>query len=77
MTVDKDGRLYVATAAGIQMFDPTGRLGGTIEKPQPTKSCSNVCFGGPKYDYLYATCTDKVYRRKTKTAGAPYFLKAK
>lgn len=77
MTVDKDGRLYVTTAAGIQMFDPTGRLGGAIAKPQPGKPCSNVCFGGPNYEWLYATAGDKVYRRKTKTAGAPYFLKAK
>ena len=28
MTVDSIGRLYVATRAGLQMFDPTGRLGG-------------------------------------------------
>lgn len=77
MAVDKDGRLYVATAAGIQMFDPTGRLGGAIAKPQPFKSCSNIRFGGPKFEYLYATAADKVYRRKTKTSGPPYFAKAK
>ena len=41
------------------------------------KSVSNVCFGGEKFEHLYATCVDKVYRRKTRTAGAPYFLKAK
>lgn len=76
MTVDKDGRLYVATYAGIQMFDPTGRLGGSIAKPQE-KFLSNVTFGGPNFEFLYATCSDKIYRRKTKTAGAPYFLKAK
>lgn len=76
MTVDRDGRLYVATHAGLQMFDPTGRLGGTIAKPQE-KFLSNVVFGGPKFDTLYATCSDKVYRRKTKAQGAPYFLNAK
>lgn len=75
MTVDKDGHLYVATHLGIQMFDPTGRLGGTIAKPQ-NKFLANVVFGGPKFEYLYATCSDKVYRRRTKTAGAPYFLRA-
>jgi sugar lactone lactonase YvrE len=74
MTFDKAGRIYVATAAGLQMFDPTGRLGGVIAKPQP-KSLSNVVFGGPEFAYLYVTCTDKVYRRKTKSPGAPYFLK--
>jgi sugar lactone lactonase YvrE len=71
MTVDSAGRLYVATRAGLQMFDPTGRLGGTILKPQ-NKSLSNVVFGGPKLDTLYVTCTDKVYRRKTQATGVRY-----
>jgi len=71
MTVDDAGRLYVTTRAGIQMFDPTGRMGGVIEKPQ-NKSVSNVVFGGPKFDYMYVTCTDKVYRRKVKPTGTPY-----
>ena len=76
MTVDKAGRLYVATAAGLQMFDPTGRLGGVIAKPQE-KSLSNVVFGGRDFAFLYVTSTDKVYRRKTQSPGAPYFLHAK
>ena len=71
MTVDTAGRLYVATRAGIQMFDPTGRLGGTISKPQK-HFLSNVAFGGRKRDYLYATCSDKVYRRKTRSTGVVY-----
>jgi sugar lactone lactonase YvrE len=74
MTVDKAGRLYVATHAGVQMFDPTGRMGGVIAKPQ-NKFLSNIVFAGETFDVLYATCTDKVYRRKTKTIGAPFLLK--
>ena len=70
MTVDENGRLYVASFAGLQMFDPTGRLGGVIAKPQ-NKFLSNVVFAGPQFDTLYVTCTDKVYRRKTKVA-APF-----
>ena len=76
MTVDNKNRLYVATHVGIQMFDPTGRLGGTILKPQ-RRFLSNITFGGPGFGYLYATCTDKVYRRKVKPTGVPYFLRAK
>lgn len=76
MTVDRDGRLYLASSVGLQMFDPTGRISGVIAKPQDS-ALSNVVFGGPKFDTLYVTCADKVYRRKTKTAGAPYFLRAK
>ena len=74
MAVDDRGRLYVATYAGIQMFDPTGRMGGVILKPQ-NRFLSNVTFGGPKFDFLYVTCSDKVYRRKTKPTGTPYFLR--
>lgn len=71
MTVDRDGRLYVATAAGLQVFDPTGRPSGVILKPQE-KSLSNVAFGGPEFNVLYVTCQDKVYRRLTKVAGVPF-----
>ncbi|MBM83281.1 MAG: hypothetical protein CMJ78_22195 [Planctomycetaceae bacterium] len=75
MTIDNAGRLYVTTRAGLQMFDPTGRMGGVIAKPQPT-SLSNVCFGGPGLRYLYVTARDKVYRRYVKPTGVPYFLRA-
>lgn len=61
MTVDRFGRLYVSTAAGLQMFDPTGRMGGVILKPQD-KPLANVTFGGAHRDFLYVTCSDKVYR---------------
>ena len=71
MTVDQAGRVYVATRAGVQMFDPTGRISGVILKPQPG-SLSNVVFGGPNLDWLYATCGDKVFRRPTKTKGIRY-----
>jgi sugar lactone lactonase YvrE len=76
LTFDAAGRIYVATRAGIQMFDPTGRLGGVIAKPHE-KGVSNVVFGGPDFSWLYVTATDKVFRRKTKSPGAPYFLRAK
>jgi gluconolactonase len=74
MTVDNRGRLYVASYAGVQMFDPTGRMGGVILKPQ-NRFLSNVVFGGPKFQTMYVTCTDKVYRRKVKPTGTPLFMK--
>lgn len=73
MTVDDAGRLYVCTHAGLQVFDPTGRPCGAIAKPQD-KFLSNVIFGGPKFDTLFVTCSDKVYRRTTKTTGTPHHL---
>jgi gluconolactonase len=72
MTTDAAGRYYVATEVGIQMFDPTGRLCGVIAKPQ-NKFLANLTFGGPELTYLYVVCSDKVYRRKTKTHGVVFF----
>ncbi len=74
LTVDKAGRVYVATRSGVQMFDPTGRMGGVILKPHPGP-CSNVVFGGPSLNVLYATCGDKVFKRLTKTQGVRYTTK--
>lgn len=70
IAMDADGRLYVATHAGLQMFDPTGRMGGVILKPQ-SAFLSNVEFGGPEGHYLYVTTADKVYRRLVKPKGLP------
>lgn len=71
MTIDSLGRLYVATYAGLQVFDPTGRSCGVILKPQRA-FLSNVVFAGPKLDTLYVTSTDKIYRRKTQATGVRY-----
>ncbi len=73
MTVDSLGRLYCATQVGVQVFDPTGRASGVIRKPQ-AKFLSNVVLGGPKFDTLFATVADKVYRRTTQATARPYFL---
>jgi len=72
MTTDSAGRYYMATAVGLQMFDSTGRLGGVISKPQK-KFLSNATFAGPNLEYLYVTCADKIYRRKTKAHGVLFF----
>ena len=72
MTTDSAGRYYVTTAVGLQMFDSTGRLGGVILKPQ-NKFLSNVAFAGPNHQYLYVTCADKIYRRKTKAHGVVFY----
>lgn len=68
MAVDTLGRLYVTTQMGIQFCDQAGRVNGIILKPHE-QWLSNVKFGGPNLDYLYATCGDKVYRRKVKAKG--------
>jgi len=73
LEVDRDGRLYVATRMGIQFCDQAGRVNGII--PTPNGKVSNLCFGGPDFDTIFATCGDKVYKRKVKVHGAPSFDK--
>ncbi|HVF29209.1 MAG TPA: SMP-30/gluconolactonase/LRE family protein [Pyrinomonadaceae bacterium] len=68
MRVDRDGRLYVATKMGIQVCDQTGRVNAII--PTPNGKIANLTFGGKDFDVLYATCGDKVYKRKLKVKGA-------
>jgi gluconolactonase len=68
---DRDGRLYAATSLGIQIFDPAGRLNAIV--PTPNGRIANLCFGGPKFDTLFAMCGDRVYKRKLKVQGANSF----
>jgi sugar lactone lactonase YvrE/enterochelin esterase-like enzyme len=71
MRVDRDGRLYVATNMGIQVCDQAGRVNCII--PTPNGRIANLCFGSEHFDTLYATCGDKVYKRKVKVKGANAF----
>jgi sugar lactone lactonase YvrE/predicted alpha/beta superfamily hydrolase len=66
--VDRDGRLYVATSLGIQVCDQAGRVQCIL--PTPNGKVANLCFGGENFDTLFATCGDKVYKRKLKVQGA-------
>ncbi len=66
--VDRDGRLYVATRMGIQVCDQAGKVQCII--PTPNGRVSNLAFGGQHFDTLFATCGDRVYKRKLKVTGA-------
>jgi gluconolactonase len=72
MTADAQGRFYVTSHLGIQMFDWTGREGGLIAKPQ-NKGTVSVTFAGPNLEYLYVCSSDRIYRRKTQTKGVLFF----
>lgn len=69
LEVDRDGRLYVATRLGIQVCDQAGRVNCII--PTPNGKISNLTFGGPEFNVIYATCGDRVYKRKVKVSGTP------
>jgi sugar lactone lactonase YvrE/enterochelin esterase-like enzyme len=66
--VDRAGRLYVATRMGIQVCDQAGRVQCIITTPNGR--ISNLTFGGEHFDTLYATCGDRIYKRKLKVTGA-------
>ena len=71
LEVDNAGRLYVATRMGLQICDQAGRVNCILSTPNG--KVSNLVFGGAEFDTIYATCGDKVYRRKVKAKGAPSF----
>ena len=68
LRTDRDGRLYVATRLGIQVCDQAGRVQCIL--PTPNGRVANLVFGGEKFDTLFATCGDKVYKRKLQVTGA-------
>lgn len=65
---DRAGRIYVATRMGIQVCDQAGRVNAIL--PTPNGRITHLVFGGENFDTLYATCVDKVYRRKINAQGA-------
>ena len=66
---DSLSRYYVTSDLGIQMFDPTGRLGGVILSPDPTKPVVSVAFSGKDLQYLYVANGGSIYRRLMKVSG--------
>jgi gluconolactonase len=72
---DRDGRIYVTSLSGLQVMDQLGRVNAIIPTPKTKGQVSNLCFGGPDFDILYATCHDKVFRRKVKVKGVNNFEK--
>lgn len=74
IAVDNDGRLYVPTNVGVEIFGPTGELLGVLpvvwggevfrlRKPQ------NVAFAGPDKRTLYIVGAGAVYKVRTLAQG--------
>jgi gluconolactonase len=64
--VDADGRYYVATNSGVQIFLPDGTYAGTIWVPQHPVS---ITFGGPNGDVLYMVGESSAWSIQTKVRG--------
>lgn len=67
MTVDSDGRFYLTSFYGIQVFERDGRYIGSIASP--SGFVSDVGFAGGELEYLYATGINGVYRRLMQARG--------
>ena len=71
MKVDRDGRVYVAVAQGIWVFDSDGRPRGILATP---KRPANLAWCGPEADVLAITMVDQVLQVPLKVRGcAPVF----
>ncbi len=75
MCSDEQGRYYVATTLGVQVFDPTGRLCGVVSRPQLDKPLTSCTLSGEGRSYLYVTNGDKIFRRKVQATGAVFYKK--
>jgi gluconolactonase len=64
--VDTDGRYYVATSSGVQIFRPDGTFVGTIWAPQYPVS---ITFGGTDNSILYMVGESSVWSIETRVRG--------
>jgi sugar lactone lactonase YvrE len=70
ITMDRDGRAYVATRMGVQIFDRNGRVTAILPLPG-NEQATGICFGGQDFNVLYVSGGGKVYGRKLSVQGAP------
>jgi hypothetical protein len=71
LAVDTHGNLYVATRMGIQVCDQNGRVRAILPLPTPCGPVRSLCFGGDKFDVLYATDGTQLFKRTMKVPGFP------
>ena len=66
LTVDAEGRVYAATAAGIQVFSVEGQHLGTIPV---SRNPNNLAFAGPDKKTLFIVARGAVYRVRMLAQG--------
>jgi len=62
ITIDNEGRLYVATGAGVEVLSPQGQHLGTIPVRCPPADCQNLAFSGPDKRTLYIAGAGSLYK---------------
>lgn len=66
IVTDREGRVYVATSAGIEVFTAEGTALGVIALPRQPQ---NLAFGGKDHNQLYAVGRGSAFRVATLTRG--------
>jgi gluconolactonase len=72
MRADVAGNIWSGSAAplgyaGVTVWNPAGQLIGRIRLPE---GCANLCFAGPKRDFLFMAATQSIYLLRTNIQGA-------
>ena len=66
ITTDEQGRVYVSSFSGVQVFTADGRPLGQIDLP----GAVNFTFGGPSGDVLFITADTALWAAVLDTRGA-------
>lgn len=72
MRADRAGNIWVSSNAplgysGVTIWSPAGELLGRIRLPE---ACANICFAGPKRDWLFMCASQSVYMLRVNIQGA-------
>jgi gluconolactonase len=72
MRADKAGNIWSGSTAplgyaGVTIWNPVGKIIGRIRLPE---TCANLCFAGPKRDWLFMTAAQSVYMLRVNVQGA-------
>ncbi len=68
--IDTEGRIWTSAGDGVHCYHPDGTLIGKILVPEVV---ANVCFGGPKRNYLYICATTSLYGVRLPVNGVKTF----
>ncbi|RPJ35628.1 MAG: SMP-30/gluconolactonase/LRE family protein [Verrucomicrobiaceae bacterium] len=66
---DADGRVWSSAGDGVRIFDPSGKLLGTIQVPE---SPANLCFGGADGKTLFITARTSLYAIEVRVKGLTF-----
>jgi gluconolactonase len=61
------GSTSVPGYMGVTVWNPAGKLIGRIRLPE---GCANLCFAGPKRDFLFMAATQSIYMLRLNIQGA-------